>query len=152
MKNMNPFPNVLIVIFLFPSLCFSQGLGNSIIQNDIGAYKFRPKPTKELYGNSGALVGAEHFDLDHDDITYVTEYILPEPILGVEVQVTQHAGGDSDRWLLHEAEDCYRDSDDDDGRLGLLSGAGVKMEPSTSNPVPRKRVASFQGRRYSDKR
>jgi hypothetical protein len=88
---------------------------------------FRPKSTKEIYGNSGALIGSGHFNLDHDDITYETVYIMPSPILGVEVSVTQHSGSDSDRWLLHEIEDSYRDSDNENNRLGLLSSVGVKI-------------------------
>ena len=60
--------------------------------------------TKRIYGNSGILIPAGHFDLDHDDITYETRYIIPEPLVGVEVQLTQHSGSDSDKWLLHEVE------------------------------------------------
>jgi hypothetical protein len=87
---------------------FAQGLENYIIQNDIGDYKFRPKPTKEIYGNSGVVISADHFDEDHDDVSFVTRYIKPDPILGVDVQVTQHTGGDSDRWLLHELDAEFR--------------------------------------------
>jgi hypothetical protein len=97
-----------VMVFIVPVLSFAQGLENYIIQNDIGVYKFRPKPTKEIYGNSGVVVSADHFDEDHDDISYITRYIKPEPILGVDVQVTQHTGGDSDRWLLHELDAEFR--------------------------------------------
>ena len=130
---------LLLVIFLFPTLCFSQELGNFIIQNDISAYKFRPKPTKRIY-NSGVLVGANHFNIDHSDITYETRYIMPEPIVGVEVQVTQHAGGDSDRWLLHEVEDSFRDADEE--TLGLLTD-GVRMREINGN-----KIISLRGNGY----
>jgi len=99
---------IVFAIILLPVMSFAQGLENYIIQNDIGNYKFRPKPTKRYYGNVGVVVSADHFDLDHDDITYETRYILPEPINGIDVQVTQHTGGDSDRWLLHELDRNFR--------------------------------------------
>jgi len=91
---------------------YAQGdMANYLILEDIGGYKFRPKPTKRLYGNSGILAATGHFYMDHDDITYETRYILPEPLSGAEVQVTQHAGSDSDRWLLHEVERGFRRGD-----------------------------------------
>ena len=99
---------IFLLIFCLPIVSFAQGLENYIMQNDIGDYKFRPKPTKEIYGNSGVVISADHFDEDHDDISYVTRYIKPDPILGVDVQVTQHTGGDSDRWLLHELDAEFR--------------------------------------------
>ena len=102
---------IFLFILLLPLICFAEGLSNYLILNDIGPYKYRPKPTKRIYGNSGPLISTGHFYLDHDDVTYQTRYIQPEPLLGVEVQVTQHAGTDSDRWLLHEVERGFRDSD-----------------------------------------
>lgn len=126
---------IVFLILLLPVVGFSQDLSNYLILNDIGAYKFRPKPTKRIYGNSGVLISAGHFYLDHDDVTYQTRYIQPEPLLGVEIQVTQHTGADSDKWLLHEVEDGYRDNDDSDGRLGLLSGAGVKIRDIDGNKI-----------------
>ena len=99
---------IFLLIFCLPIASFAQGLENYIIQNDIGDYKFRPKPTKEIYGNSGVVISADHFDEDHDDVSFVTQYIKPDPILGVDVQATQHTGGDSDRWLLHELDAEFR--------------------------------------------
>jgi hypothetical protein len=61
--------------------------------------------------SSGSLVGTGHFDLDHDDITYETDYLNRKIKVAVDVQVTQHVGADSDRWLLHEMEDAFRDPD-----------------------------------------
>jgi hypothetical protein len=126
---------LLLLLLLLPVTSFSQEIGDYLILQDIGGYKYRPKPTKRIYGSSGVLIGAGHFDLDHDDITYETRYIMSEPILGVEVKVTQHAGRDSDKWLLHEVEDSYRDGDDSKGRLGLLSGVGVKIRQIDGNKV-----------------
>ena len=116
---------VLFVIIFLPVMSFAQGVDDYIIQNDISNYKFRPKPTKEIYGNSGVVISADHFDEDHDDISYVTRYIKPEPILGVDVQVTQHTGGDSDRWLLHEVDRNFRNyygMPGDSYRMMLING------------------------------
>jgi hypothetical protein len=102
---------LILLLLLIPSLGFSQDLTNYLILNDIGGYKYRPKQTSELYGNSGVLTSADHFIMDHDDITYATRYVHPTTITGVSVQVTQHAGGDSDKWLLHEVERGFRRGD-----------------------------------------
>ena len=104
---------IIIILFLlcYPVITYSQTLKDYLILNDIGEYKYRPKRTNEIYGNSGILISTGHFTLDHDDITYETRYVHPETILGVKVQVTQHAGSDSDRWLLHEVERGFRRGD-----------------------------------------
>ncbi|MEW5744067.1 MAG: hypothetical protein AB1805_01325 [Nitrospirota bacterium] len=100
--------NLAIILLLFPVLSFSQELATFLILNDIGAYKYRPKRTGEMYGSSGTLIPTGHFDSDHNDTTYKTRYVHPVTILGVDVQVTQHAGSDSDKWLLHEVERVFR--------------------------------------------
>ncbi len=102
---------VFILLLLYPTITFSQTINNYLILNDIGEYKYRPKRTIEIYGNSGILISTGHFTLDHDDITYETRYVHPVTILGVSVQITQHAGSDSDRWLLHEVERGFRRGD-----------------------------------------
>jgi hypothetical protein len=102
---------MMLSLLIIPAVSIAQEMGNYLILNDIDGYKYRPKPTKRLYGNSGMLISADHFFIDHDDVTYETRYILPEPLLGAEVQVTQHVGGDSDRWLLHELERGIRRGD-----------------------------------------
>jgi hypothetical protein len=53
--------------------------------------------------------------------------------LGIRVEVTQHPSSDSDQWLLHEIEDSYRDGEDENGRMGLLSGMGVKIRDIGGN-------------------
>jgi len=87
---------------------------------DIGSYKLKTQVKNpiskkirtitgyKVHNNSGSLIGADHFDLDHDDTSYETVYENKDVGLGVDVQVTQHAGGDSDRWLLHEADAEFR--------------------------------------------
>jgi hypothetical protein len=111
---------LIIAMLLFPIAGVSQDMGSYLIQNDIGGYRFRPKPTKRIYGNSGVLISAGHFYIDHDDLTYETEYILPSPLLGVEVQVTQHSGDDSDKWLLHEVENNFRLNPEQDRFKGVI--------------------------------
>jgi len=80
-----------------------------VIQQDIGEYKYRPKSTIEIR-NSGVLIGAGHFDLDHDVITFEATYIHPVTIVAPDVIITQHAGSESDKWLLHEVEMTIRDT------------------------------------------
>lgn len=95
---------VVIVTLLIGSLAFSQDLGNYLITEDIGSYKKITKggPT----GNILAAVG--HFGLDHRDLSYGIAYVNDEHQVWVDVQVTQHAGSDSDRWLLHEVDVEFR--------------------------------------------
>jgi hypothetical protein len=69
------------------------------------------------------VAGAGHFRLDHVDYACDIRYYNETLDLGVEVQVTQHAGGDSDKWLLHELEDSYRD--DEVETLGLLTEGAI---------------------------
>jgi hypothetical protein len=64
-----------------------------------------------IYSHPGILAGADHFSLDHADVTYETDYQSETIGMGATVQVTQHSGSDSDKWLLHEMEDGYRDND-----------------------------------------
>lgn len=100
---------LILIIMMLPSLGFTQGTGDYLILNDIGEYVFRPKRIITI-GNAGVLVPTGHF-AGHGDMTYEGIYIHPQTYIGVTVQVTQHSGSDSDRWLLHEVEDGYRDSD-----------------------------------------
>jgi hypothetical protein len=100
---------IALMMLLFPVVCFSQETANYLILNDIGEYRYRPKRTTETYGNSGVLISADHFDLDHNDITYSARYVHPVTILGVEVQVTRHTDSlDALKWLLHELDIEFR--------------------------------------------
>jgi hypothetical protein len=116
----------LILLILFDILILPHSNINAaevtdyLILNDIGDYQFitqtkdfftrEPKtiPGYTAKTSSGKLVGTGHFDLDHDDITYETDYLNRSAKLVVDVQVTKHAGGDSDKWLLHELERDFR--------------------------------------------
>jgi hypothetical protein len=139
---------LLFISFSFSS-AVAQGFNNlndCLVTNDIG--KFTYKVRNARLGNAAGVVGgAGHFKIDHTDSICNSSYSniseirgLPleqaeEKSLSVKVQVTQHTGGDSDRWLLHEIEDSYRDGDDEDSRLGLFSGAGVKIREINGNKI-----------------
>lgn len=75
---------------------------------DMITEKVKTIPGYSIYSNSGILAGANHFSLDHTDTSYETDYQSDALGLGATVQVTQHAGGDSDKWLLHEVERDFR--------------------------------------------
>jgi hypothetical protein len=146
-KILKVIPSVLLFICFSHSTaqCFTN-LSDCLVTTDIG--KFTYKARNAGLGNASGVVGdADHFDLDHTDSICNGSYSniseirgLPleeaeEKSLSVKVEVTQHTGGDSDRWLLHEIEDSYRDGDDNDGRLGLLSGARVKIREINGNKI-----------------
>jgi hypothetical protein len=98
----------------------AEDVSSYIIMSDIAPYerytKERDPDTLELktipgywiYRNSGVLIGADHFMTDHMDVTYKAKYQSKILHMGMSVEVTQHAGGDSDRWLLHELDADFR--------------------------------------------
>jgi hypothetical protein len=88
---------------------------NVLAQDDIGDYlivrntgDYEVDTAHRIRGNSGILIMAGHFFMDHIDTTYKTGYYNFSIRLGVEVQVTQHVGSDSDKWLLHEVDRDFR--------------------------------------------
>jgi len=99
---------MILTMLLFSTISLAQEIENYLIQSDIGEFKYRPKQTIEMFGNSGALIPAGHFNIDHNDITYETRYVHPVTIVGVEVQVTKHINSDSDKWLAHELDIEFR--------------------------------------------
>ncbi len=112
---------LVLILLALPALSLAQEIGNYLIMTDIGEYKFRPKRVITI-GNAGVLVPTGHFP-GHGDMTYEGIYIHPQTYLGITVKVTQHAGSDSDKWLLHEVEDSYRDNDKE--TLGLLTEGAI---------------------------
>jgi len=73
----------------------------------------------------GAVIvsSAGHFP-DHMDTTFEVVYLGDtDDKASPTVQVTQHAGGDSDKWLLHELEDPYRE--DEKETLGQLTDGAI---------------------------
>ncbi len=132
-----------IVLFLIPLTGFSQTVSDYLILQDMGSYKL-DRPEKmlpgrppmggpETFDSPGVIGAADHFSLDHTDKTYKVMYIGGNGLPSPTVKVTKHSSSDSDKWLLHEVEDSYRNNDDSDKRLGLLSGAGVKIREIAGN-------------------
>jgi hypothetical protein len=121
--------SLTIVAMLIYTYTYAQAAADYLILQDIGDYRFKTQvkdiltgQTKNIPGYSmriapGHLAGAEHFDFDHEDKTYETSYVNRNVHLAVDVQVTKHAGADSDKWLLHEVEDGYRDPDVLDAKI-----------------------------------
>jgi hypothetical protein len=70
--------------------------------------KLKTIPGYTMHGGSGMLAGADHFLFDHSDITYETTYQSDELDMGMSVQITQHSGSDSDKWLMHEVDSDFR--------------------------------------------
>ncbi len=110
------------------SCLFFSSFGHAEVQDylllqDIESYKFitqrRHQLTKKLItvqgyterGGPGILGATGHFSLDHQDTTYETDYESEVTDLGMDIQVTQHAGSDSDQWFLHEVERGFRGPD-----------------------------------------
>ena len=85
---------------------YAQTVADYLIDADIGQYS-RSYPGGCPKG-SGVIAGAGHFRIDHTDYACDIRYFNEAIDLGVEVQVTQHAGGDSDRWMQHEVEMTYQ--------------------------------------------
>lgn len=111
---------------------FGATADDFLILQDIGRFRL-DQPEKVFPGEPpiggprqfsgpGILGGAGHFQ-DHEDRAYEVMYIGGSGLPSPTVQVIQHAGGDSDRWLLHEVEDAYRDGDVK--ALGLLTEGAV---------------------------
>jgi hypothetical protein len=97
---------IVSILILMPCTAYSQSNADYLILSDIGDYK---KITKGgLSGN--ILSGAGHFGLDHKDKSYGISYVNDTTKMWIDVQVTQHAGADSDKWLLHEVERGFRKS------------------------------------------
>lgn len=138
------------VIFIIFCLLLTQGLVHAqtpsdyLILQDIGGYKFitqRVNPITDaviqlpgyiITNNSGVLMGSGHFLLDHNDKSYKTYYESKIVHLGIDVEVTQHTGGDSDRWLLHEIEISYRSIKME--RMGMMT-EGTVMRKINSQRV-----------------
>jgi len=109
-----------ILIMCIFTVAVYAAIDDYLILTDIGPYILsRPQaffpgepPTggPREYDRSGILATTDHFP-DHADKTYEVMYMgggsgNPSPT----VQVTQHAGVDSDRWLLHEVDKGFRTS------------------------------------------
>lgn len=108
-------------IFLNPLSAFASPSDFLILQ-DFGGYKAIKQKKDPLTGktqetqgyriwqNPGIFAESTHFGVDHKDMTYETSY--EKEGLIIEVEVTQHAGSESDKWLQHEMEDKFRSEKD----------------------------------------
>ena len=110
----------VILSVLAATLFAADDVSSFLILNDIPPY-VRLTRTRDIvtdqpktisgytsHPGSGVLVGADHFT-DHPDMTYETTYQSETLGMGVEVQVIMHSGVDSDKWLVHEIDDSFRD-------------------------------------------
>ena len=93
----------------------SQSLSDSLLLQNIGPYQLE-KPEKVIGGNiggprsfegAGIIAGTGHFP-DHLDKSYEVRYLGGAELSSPKVQVTQHAGGESDKWLLHGVDRDFR--------------------------------------------
>jgi hypothetical protein len=84
---------------------YSQNASDYLVCQDLGNFK--------KYGctcgtGAGTLMPVDHFGGDHNDISCTVIYHSMEQRMGIDVEVTKHAGADSDKWLLHELESSFR--------------------------------------------
>jgi len=108
---------IYIIILFIPTISFSQNSSNYLILQDIGPYKldrpeivFAGEPPiggPREYNSAGIIVATGHFP-DHPDKTYEVMYIGGNGFPSPTVQTTQHAGSESDKWLMHEVERDFR--------------------------------------------
>lgn len=116
---------IIFHVLLFASMVHAQSVSDYLILTDIAQYKL----TKGLLFR-GKVVGAEpKVSKVGNDVygfytSYETNYAGGEGYSAPTVEVRVYG---SIQWLLHEVEDSYRDRDNSDGQLGMLSGAGVKI-------------------------
>lgn len=114
---------IALGICMTPAPSYSQGVDDYLIVNDIGIYKVSklheafigepPIGGPRTEDGAGAL-RATHFNLDHADKTYEVLYWNEgDNVATPNVVVTQHAGGESDRWLLHELENKFRSDEEE---------------------------------------
>lgn len=116
----------MALLLVFISLSYSTAhsftnLNDCLITSDIGKYVYSSEYSR-LGNASGVVDGADHFDLDHSDtfcegkysnlgeLQGLTRKEKRNKILSVNIEVTQHTGGESDRWLLHEVDKGFRTS------------------------------------------
>ncbi|MBU1686133.1 MAG: hypothetical protein KJ589_02165 [Proteobacteria bacterium] len=112
--------SIFLIMFLLlcnPVPVLSQGVDDYLILEGVGVYElytgilgrvFSGPPTKYSRSLSGGVLsGGDHFS--EQDTSYAASYKEPGgnwPF--VKVEVTQHSGGNSDQWLIHEVESGFR--------------------------------------------
>ena len=109
---------LIVILFLFVlTPVIHAAVEDYLILGDIGPYKLSspqsffpgepPIGGPRVYDRSGIVAATGHFP-DHMDKTYEVMYIGGNGIPSPTVQVTQHSGSESDKWLLHEVERDFR--------------------------------------------
>jgi len=99
---------VIVTLLFFPIRTHALSVTDFLIDSDIGEYS-RSYPGSCPKG-SGIVAGAGHFKPDHTDYACDIRYYNEVSDNGVDVQVTHHAGDDSDKWLGHELDKSFRTS------------------------------------------
>jgi hypothetical protein len=113
---------IMLLFLMIPTSGYGGSAEEFLILQDIGGYRNMGKGGGL---GSGILAATGHFNKDHADESYSTMYYSDVSELGLNVQVTRHAGVDSDQWLLHEVEYSYRDPEDN--TLGLaIQGVRIR--------------------------
>ena len=106
MKKRTTLIGTVIFSMLIGGIALAQEMSNYLITSNIGDFIASTNPTSGA--GPGVAVGADHFYHDHTDMTYRISYYNLQTKVGPEVQITQHTGGDSDKWLLHEVDREFR--------------------------------------------
>jgi hypothetical protein len=129
-------------MLLWPAGLRAQATADVLVLRDIGSFRVDQADTVLLgeppiggprsYEGAGCVAATGHLP-DHRDTTYEVLYHGPANGFSPVVSVTKHAGGEGDRWLLHEVERSLRVPDDDGDNVGhLYSDAGLmSIEGST---------------------
>lgn len=98
---------IMLLFLMIPTSGYGGSAEEFLILQDIGGYRNMGKGGGL---GSGILAATGHFNKDHADESYSTMYYSDVSELGLNVQVTRHAGEDSDQWLLHEVEMDFREN------------------------------------------
>lgn len=119
-QNLNKLIFIFVIAFIASMVFAADEVATYLIINDIPPYnrltqafdaytdKLKTVPGYSIYFNSAVVIAADHFVLDHSDITYETDYQSETIGLGTTVRVTKHVGADSDKWLPHEIQRDFR--------------------------------------------
>jgi hypothetical protein len=112
---------LFLLLVVAPEIAVSQDFSDYLILQDIGQYKistpeklipgFAPVGGPRLYESSGIIAGSGHFNKDHMDKTFKIMYLGGNGLSSPTVEITQHTGSDSDKWLMHEVERGFRRGD-----------------------------------------
>lgn len=143
----------LFISILFLTLVSTLALAqvtNYLILEDIGSYKLftgipgrvfsGPPKQYSMTATGGVLNGAGHFS--ENNISYEASYRdSSSKWPSVRVEVTQHIGSDSDRWLLHEIEDAYRDDE--------IESLGIIIKGTRLREINGDKFISLRGSGYS---